>query len=112
MGTRFRPYQPKQLLMLPPDLREWVPEGRSRGSKHVDRLEQRDDACIGSDGTTVESNYHAEAYEAFKLRRFAVTPCGFRFSCKNCLNSFFISILQIPRTGATYLCAALGTLLN
>ena len=27
MGTRFRPYQPKQLLMLPPDLGEWVPEG-------------------------------------------------------------------------------------
>ena len=27
MGTRFRPYQPKQLLLLSPDLREWVPEG-------------------------------------------------------------------------------------
>ena len=27
MGTRFRPYEPDQLLMLPPDLREWVPEG-------------------------------------------------------------------------------------
>ena len=26
MPTRFRPYQPKQLLMLPPDLGEWVPE--------------------------------------------------------------------------------------
>ena len=27
MGTRFRRYQPKQLLILPPDLGEWVPEG-------------------------------------------------------------------------------------
>ena len=27
MGTTFRPYQPDQILMLPPDLREWVPEG-------------------------------------------------------------------------------------
>lgn len=27
MGTRFRPYQPDQVLMLPPDLREWVAEG-------------------------------------------------------------------------------------
>ena len=27
MGTRFRPYQPKQMLLLSPDLREWVPEG-------------------------------------------------------------------------------------
>lgn len=27
MGTTFRPYQPKQTLLLPPDLREWVPEG-------------------------------------------------------------------------------------
>lgn len=25
MGTRFRPYDPDQLLMLPSDLREWVP---------------------------------------------------------------------------------------
>ena len=27
MGTTFRPYQPDQVLMLPPDLREWVSEG-------------------------------------------------------------------------------------
>jgi transposase len=27
MGTTFRPYHPDQILMLPPDLREWVPEG-------------------------------------------------------------------------------------
>ena len=27
MGTTFRPYQPDQILMLPPDLREWVSEG-------------------------------------------------------------------------------------
>ena len=27
MGTRFRPYDPDQLLMLPPDLREWVADG-------------------------------------------------------------------------------------
>ena len=26
MGTRFRPYHPDQVLMMPPDLREWVPE--------------------------------------------------------------------------------------
>ena len=41
MGTRFRPYQPKQLLMLPPDLREWVPEGHlaHQVSELVDGLE-------------------------------------------------------------------------
>ena len=27
MGTTFRPYDPDQILMLPPDLREWLPEG-------------------------------------------------------------------------------------
>ncbi len=43
MGTRFRPYQPKQLLMLPPDLGEWVPEGHlaHQVSELVDGLELR-----------------------------------------------------------------------
>ena len=27
MGTKFRPYDPDQILMLPPDLRDWLPEG-------------------------------------------------------------------------------------
>ena len=27
MGTRFRDYQPEQQFLLPPDLREWLPEG-------------------------------------------------------------------------------------
>ncbi len=27
MPTRFRPYQPEQGLLLPPDLRDWLPEG-------------------------------------------------------------------------------------
>ncbi len=27
MGTRFRPYQPDQMRLLPRDLREWIPEG-------------------------------------------------------------------------------------
>ena len=41
MGTRFRRYQPKQLLILPPDLREWVPEGHlaHQVSELVDGLE-------------------------------------------------------------------------
>ena len=26
MPTRFRPYQPKQKLLLPPDIRDWLPE--------------------------------------------------------------------------------------
>ena len=26
MGTRFRPYSPSQMLLLPPDLSEWLPE--------------------------------------------------------------------------------------
>ena len=41
MPTRFRPYQPKQLLMLPPDLGEWVPEGHlaHQVSELVDGLE-------------------------------------------------------------------------
>ena len=41
MGTRFRPYQPKQQLLLPPDLRGWVPEGHlaHQVSELVDGLE-------------------------------------------------------------------------
>ena len=27
MPTTFRPYHPKQKLLLPPDLRDWLPEG-------------------------------------------------------------------------------------
>ena len=27
MPTTFRPYQPDQLLLLSPDLREWLPPG-------------------------------------------------------------------------------------
>ena len=27
MPTSFRPYQPKQKLLLPPDLRDWLPKG-------------------------------------------------------------------------------------
>ena len=27
MPTTFRPYQPDQALLLPPDLRDWLPEG-------------------------------------------------------------------------------------
>ena len=27
MGTSFRPYQPQQTLLLPPSLKEWLPEG-------------------------------------------------------------------------------------
>ena len=27
MGKTFRPYEPGQRLLLPPDMREWLPEG-------------------------------------------------------------------------------------
>ena len=27
MSTTFRPYAPDQSLLLPPDVREWLPEG-------------------------------------------------------------------------------------
>ena len=27
MSTTFRPYEPDQMLLLPADLREWLPEG-------------------------------------------------------------------------------------
>lgn len=27
MGTTFRPYSPDQELLLPPSLKEWLPEG-------------------------------------------------------------------------------------
>ena len=41
MPTRFRPYQPKQMLLLSPDLREWVGEGHlaHQVSELVDGLE-------------------------------------------------------------------------
>ena len=43
MPTRFRAYQPKQMLLLSPDLREWVPEGHlaHQVSELVDGLELR-----------------------------------------------------------------------
>ena len=41
MPTGFRPYQPKQMLLLSPDLREWVSEGHlaHQVSELVDGLE-------------------------------------------------------------------------
>ena len=41
MPTRFRPYQPKQMLLLSSDLREWVGEGHlaHQVSELVDGLE-------------------------------------------------------------------------
>ena len=41
MPTRFRPYQPRQMLLLSPDLREWVGEGHlaHQVSELVDGLE-------------------------------------------------------------------------
>ena len=43
MGTTFRPYQPDQMLLLPQDLREWVPEGHlaHHVSDLVDTLDLR-----------------------------------------------------------------------
>jgi hypothetical protein len=32
--TRFRSYAPDQLLLLPPDLREWLPEGHLARISH------------------------------------------------------------------------------
>ena len=40
MGTTFRPHQPDQILMLPPDLREWVLEGHL--AHHVSDLVDAD----------------------------------------------------------------------
>ena len=41
MPTTFRPYQPDQLLLLSPDLREWLPPGHlaHHVSDLVDALE-------------------------------------------------------------------------
>ena len=43
MPTTFRPYQPDQLLLLSPDLREWLPPGHlaHHVSDLVDALELR-----------------------------------------------------------------------
>ena len=44
MPTRFRPYDPDQSLLLPPDLRDWLPEGHLAHyvSDLVDDLELRE----------------------------------------------------------------------
>ena len=41
MPTTIRPYDPKQRLLLPPDLRDWLPEGHLayNVSNLVDRLD-------------------------------------------------------------------------
>ena len=43
MGTRFRPYSPSQMPLLPPDLGEWLPEGHlaNHVSDIVDALDLR-----------------------------------------------------------------------
>ena len=43
MATRFRAYQPDQILLMPPKLREWVPEGHlaHQVSEVVDALDLR-----------------------------------------------------------------------
>ncbi len=40
MGTRFRPYNPDQLMLLPPDLKDWLPEDHlaHQVSEFVDAL--------------------------------------------------------------------------
>ena len=40
MPTTFRPYRPKQKLLLPPDLRDWLPEGHL--AHHVSDLADSD----------------------------------------------------------------------
>ena len=52
MPTTFRPYQPDQLLLLSPDLREWLPPGHlaHHVSDLVDALELRAFAPYEGDG--------------------------------------------------------------
>lgn len=51
-GNGVRPYDPDQLLMLPPDLREWVPEGHL--AHHMSDLV--DAVTLRSHGSAIESS--------------------------------------------------------
>ncbi len=35
MSTTFRPYAPDQSLLLPPDVRKWLPEGHWRTTSAI-----------------------------------------------------------------------------
>ena len=50
MPTTYRPYQPEQPLLLPPDLQEWVPPGHlgHHVSDVVDALDWEVPKSVGS----------------------------------------------------------------
>jgi hypothetical protein len=61
MSKTFRPYEPNQLLLLPPALGEWVPEG------HLARFVS---ALVDSlDLSAIEDSYDEERWTGRRSRR-------------------------------------------
>ena len=59
MPTRFRPYHPDQGLLLPPDLRDWLPEGHL--AHHVG------DLVDGLDLTVFYARYEGDGRRAVEV---------------------------------------------
>ena len=68
--TRFKPYQPNQLLFLPPDMKQWLPEG-DLAYFIMDMVGQLDLSAIydSYDGTKVKAKAQAKSEEIAEKER-------------------------------------------
>ena len=66
MPTTFRPYQPDQSLLLPPDLRDWLPEGHL--AHHVS------DLVDGLDLTALYAPYAGDGRRKSPYEADEITP--------------------------------------
>ena len=59
MSTTFRPYAPDQMLLLPADLRAWLPEGHLAHHVSDQRWTRNSDSLLRWDPDPGEGVWHA-----------------------------------------------------
>jgi hypothetical protein len=86
MSTTFRPYAPDQSLLLPPDVREWLPEGHL--VHHVS------DLMDGLDLTEEDVAFRVLAANNFPQHR---TLCEFRRRHLEDFQALFVEVVHLAR---------------
>src|SRR5215470_1776500 len=71
MAKTFRPYEPDQMLLMPPSLADWVPED------HLARFVR--DVVDTLDLTAIEAAYATGTYSSRKMARRLVEDVAMRF---------------------------------